>query len=344
MATKYFLKFKTEAEYKEAKKKHLKVPNVSFVVETGKTYINTESVTKENAEAGDIIAHNGNEVKYFKPEAFDKTNSPWVADAIVVVPSRHTNDGTVRAMVLNNTKLNVSWGTNQPIDTVEHYQGVITIKDYEFKIKPNGYLPLDIVTKIQNQNDEETYYGTLKPLIPSPYNNDGSKNKQYHCKGNVLSDMQGAENTEKIIEKANNDIKLFPAIDCCKDAYLPSCGELGYLIVRIDRIKYAIEQTGHKLETNQGVWSSSQFGNNGAWAVFPSTGSVFGADYNKNVKTPFCASMWNIQNEITLGDYIILYSGATVTISTADKKKKEIKLIKYGELDKALDEFKDTEY
>ena len=67
-------------------------------------------------------------------------------------------------------------------------------------------------------------------------------------------------------------------------------------------------------------------------------------DYNKNVKTPFCASMWNIQNEITLGDYIILYSGATVTISTADKKKKEIKLIKYGELDKALDEFKDTEY
>lgn len=66
--------------------------------------------------------------------------------------------------------------------------------------------------------------------------------------------------------------------------------------------------------------------------------------YNKNAKTPFCASMWNIQDDITLGEYVILYSGATVTISSADKSEKEIKLIKYGELDKALDEFKNTQY
>ena len=64
--------------------------------------------------------------------------------------------------------------------------------------------------------------------------------------------------------------------------------------------------------------------------------------YNKNKKTPFCASMWNIQKEITLGEYVKLYSGATVTIGTAQNKAVEIKLVPYGELDQALDKFKNT--
>ena len=66
--------------------------------------------------------------------------------------------------------------------------------------------------------------------------------------------------------------------------------------------------------------------------------------YNKNVKTPFCASMWNIQEDISLKEYVILYSGATVTLSTADNKMVDIKLVKYGELDKELESFKDTPY
>ncbi len=64
--------------------------------------------------------------------------------------------------------------------------------------------------------------------------------------------------------------------------------------------------------------------------------------YNKNKKTPFCASMWNIQKEITLGEYVKLYSGATVTLETAQNKAVEIKLVSYGELDQALDKFKNT--
>lgn len=70
----------------------------------------------------------------------------------------------------------------------------------------------------------------------------------------------------------------------------------------------------------------------------------FVKDYNKNVKTPLCASMWNIQEDISLKDYIILYSGATVTLSTADNKMVDIKLVKYGELDKELEKFRDTPY
>lgn len=70
----------------------------------------------------------------------------------------------------------------------------------------------------------------------------------------------------------------------------------------------------------------------------------FVVEYNKKAKTPFCASMWNIQEDISLNEYVILYSGATVTVSTADNKLVDIKLVKYGELDKELDKFKDTPY
>ena len=70
----------------------------------------------------------------------------------------------------------------------------------------------------------------------------------------------------------------------------------------------------------------------------------FVQEYNKNVKTPLCASMWNIQEDISLKEYVILYSGATVTLSTADNKLIDIKLVKYGELDKELEAFKNTPY
>ena len=301
MATKYFLKFKTEAEYKEAKKKHLKVPNVSFVVETGKAYINTESVTKENAEAGDIIAHHFNEegskeTKIFKPEAYDKADTYWSAEAIVVVPCNHTVDGTIRAMALNCVK-NISWGNNNSLKSVNHFNAVVTLKEagnQKHELSDKGYLPTDAPGKIQNPNDDETCYGMFKPFIPSPYNNDGSKNEAYHSLNefkenseNALSDMQGKENTN-IIASAIKDIKQFPAIENClnkgEDWYLPSCGELGYLAARFDRIKYALEQAGGIQIENMGVWSSTQFGANGAWIVLPFTGAVFASNYNKGLK------------------------------------------------------------
>lgn len=67
-------------------------------------------------------------------------------------------------------------------------------------------------------------------------------------------------------------------------------------------------------------------------------------EYNQNKKTPLCASMWNIQYDMTLREYIELYSGATVTFKTGDGKQKKIKLVRYGELDKAIEEFRDNNY
>ena len=91
MTTRPLFKFKTEADYKTAKKNHLVIPNVSSVEESGNVYINGRFTTKQKAEAGTIIAYHGHstgekEIKYIVPEAFDKNDPYWKADAIVVVP------------------------------------------------------------------------------------------------------------------------------------------------------------------------------------------------------------------------------------------------------------------
>lgn len=67
-------------------------------------------------------------------------------------------------------------------------------------------------------------------------------------------------------------------------------------------------------------------------------------EYNQNKKTPLCASMWNIQYNMTLREYIELYSGATVTFKIGDGKQEKIKLVKYGDLDKVIEEFKTSNY
>ena len=69
MATKHLLKFKSEADYKTAKKNHLVLPNVSSIEESGNVYINGRFTSKQKAEAGTIIAYHEHttgekEIKY----------------------------------------------------------------------------------------------------------------------------------------------------------------------------------------------------------------------------------------------------------------------------------------
>ena len=131
MSEQHLFKFQTENDYKTAMRNHLIIPNISKVVETDSTYINTKFASKESAEAGDIIVYheetNGEKtVKFMKPEAFDPNDDYWTADAIVVVPFKHTGDGTVRAMALNYASVTnpneggnreqIKWGGELPQD------------------------------------------------------------------------------------------------------------------------------------------------------------------------------------------------------------------------------------
>lgn len=232
MATKHLLKFQSEADYKTAKKNHLVLPNVSSVEETGNVYINGRFTTKEKAEAGTIIAyheHTGGEkeIKYIVPEAFDKTDPYWKADAIVVVPYSHTGDGTVRAMALNYASVDtpatggasggIVWGVkSRDIAVINNYTGGIKFTNYVDQTSSYGtnmsvYLPSDAFSGEKvNPYDTETIYTASENYAPSPYNEDGTKNDAYHSLGafasvtnNCLKDMDGKGNTFKILKTLN---------------------------------------------------------------------------------------------------------------------------------------------
>ena len=229
MATKHVLKFKTESDYKTAKKNHLILPNISSVEETGNTYINGRFTSKVKAEAGTIIAYHEHstgekEIKYIVPEAFNKNDPYWKADAIVVVPYRHTGDGTVRAMGLNYASVDtpstggdasgIVWGNYGDIAGINNYTGGIKFTNYNdqtsstYGIGNSIDLPSDAFSgdKVNPYDTETIYYSTSSNYAPSPYNEDGTKNDAYHSLGafagvtdNVLRDMDGKGNTLAIL-------------------------------------------------------------------------------------------------------------------------------------------------
>lgn len=53
-------------------------------------------------------------------------------------------------------------------------------------------------------------------------------------------------------------------------------------------------------------------------------------------KTPYCVSMWNIQNDILLKDYINLYSGMTIRYTDFNDKS-NTKLVPYSKLDEEIE-------
>ena len=133
---------------------------------------------------------------------------------------------------------------------------------------------------------------------PSPYLEDGTKNEIYHSTantGNVLADMNGKTNTEKIlvvdnggstdwqtaitITNTDRTETIHPAAQCCwrfhttgttqGDWYLPAGGELGYLVARWKVINASISKVASfgfsalsLIVIN--LWSSTEESYNGA--------------------------------------------------------------------------------
>lgn len=135
---------------------------------------------------------------------------------------------------------------------------------------------------------------------PSPYNEDGTANPDYTIPSfdgvtNALSDFDGKGNTEKILalrtdksydpsdfENGNTrQIKEedYPAATCCSlyavedlvksgEWYLPSVGELGYLIANLRKFNETLEYTNRiwvgkafPFTASEGIWSSTVYSN-----------------------------------------------------------------------------------
>ena len=181
-----------------------------------------------------------------------------------------------------------------------------------------AYLPSDhsSFNKVANPYDTKTKYynDDSKYYIPSPYNNDGTFNPNYSLTtspsstANCLADFDGYNNTKKILEvrgskdystwkpRYNNEAN-YPVASCCDmystygtnqgEWYLPSCGELGYAVVRLQAINDTISKLISAGITNASTislnyyWSSSEDSGYRARGVYFSNGYV--NYYSKNL-------------------------------------------------------------
>lgn len=134
---------------------------------------------------------------------------------------------------------------------------------------------------------------------PSPYNEDGTANPDYTITSfdgipNALSDFDGKGNTDKILELRENDYSPedfkngntrqimeadYPAATCCNlygiegltevesgKWYLPSVGELGYLIANLRKFNETLEYTNRiwvgkafPFTASEGIWTSTVY-------------------------------------------------------------------------------------
>ena len=182
-------------------------------------------------------------VRYMKPEHFNADSAKlYVPEAIVAVPYSHTGDGTVRAMSLrhmsaadpeNGSTSNTTtiWGDHVDINGITNHTGCAVVSNVALGDKSTlissitSYLPSDTFTALEVINSDSEFYWDDKTgnHAPCPYKAGGSLNRQYlgewgtngsKLTNNCLGDMNGASNTEKIIDtlsKAYLDQTLFAA-------------------------------------------------------------------------------------------------------------------------------------
>ena len=159
----------------------------------------------------------------------------------------------------------------------------------------NGYMPSDsengYFTSLTNPYDSVTMfaYDDSDHHIPSPFMNNGAFNENYSTLfttggtaiNNALSDFDGFRNTQILIKDAD----VVAAKHCAifnpgyreGEWYLPAVGELGFIMPRFKVINSklsALGTSGVQLNADLYYWSSTEYGENGAWRVVTDSGSV----------------------------------------------------------------------
>lgn len=185
-----------------------------------------------------------------------------------------------------------------------------------------AYFASDRFTTVKNPYDTKVGYsnaGSSYRYIPSPYVNNEMRNPLY-CYGkelgNAIADIDGKANTEVCLQyatsqpnwKTDSEIDneygegYYPAVCSCwryhtvgtnqGDWYLPSIGELGYLLARLNVINNSINKltgTSDKIQvyTNGFFLSSTKADTDKIHYVITSIGSISTNTNRQNVRA-FC--------------------------------------------------------
>lgn len=134
-----------------------------------------------------------------------------------------------------------------------------------------GYLPSDDFEGKPSLDLSANYRIVADTMMLSPYINN-CPNKKYY-KGKVTSactDFNGLSHTNNILPIVSLNIEAVNAVDRFRiynqihpdhveDWYIPSIGELGYLVSRYSIIKNSIDLVGGYLEQDAPIWSSTEY-------------------------------------------------------------------------------------
>lgn len=280
---------------------------------------------------------------------------------IVVIPTNHdvyyTGECGVMALLSasnrtpnegSTTNHIVPWGEDSrdigiPNFNVVARQGTMDgpPKDTVDGTSSYGYIPLmseSMKKGFECPTDPGTWYynatSSSYGYIPSPYLEDGSRNREYYkttspsSNLNALSNFNGKLWTELLIELANRQINwktadtidtqsgsgYAPAACCCwrfhtigtnqGDWYLPSSAEFGYCCVRYDKINRTISEIGRIFGTpicqllDDSYWTSSEVD----WGIARAFNLTYGSLSNKNKGSytgvrPFCTMKLDIKDK-----------------------------------------------
>lgn len=276
---KYITNFDTTSEYNSAKS-NFDLPHVSLT--------NDDMVVHYHPLVAKLYDY------LYEDGSFGKKDATKTAIGVCVIPGGALPDGKARFMSLKGMTLtspneggsdtNIYWGGyGSDIPSLTNFQTVVTGDTTAEGTSSSGYLPKN-----------GSYSNT--PHIPSPI-----KYFSAYSSAGATSDLDGKANTEKILAVDNaastawqtasaitNDkstATLHPVAQCCwrfnpgstkqGDWYLPSMGELAFIMPNFDNLQTAISDvSGVQLRANFTYWSSTEYDEGRAWGVYTNSGNV----------------------------------------------------------------------
>lgn len=240
-------------------------------------------ISKNKAKIGDIVLK-GN--KIVSPDRYNEVKNPEPI-GIVIVPQSNSTNGKITMIGLDfmsnatlegsKTPVRIIWGAKGNIPGMTYYNQVPVISDSN-KVEQSSiqstqavsYIPLsDEINgdKIPSSIEGYNYLNSATYLSPGPVLEEDKPNPLYRASSyinsnqeevsikNPLSDMNGKENTQKILANDTETNYDYPGgktdylmAKLCSlynkgdlKWYLPSCGELGYLMSNLKRVNESRE-------------------------------------------------------------------------------------------------------
>ena len=309
---KYIKKFSQVTEYQQfVGGGEYVTPNLCFITETMGLVIKPK-INNGGSEEPSVITANVGDVAYYtngeiKTVAITNWNtSLGTPIGVVVIPSNFLPDGKARILSLKavdssgnaTTSHSSMWWRSTGTDTTLTNYTKVPVVNSQQQVSDSsdyGYLPSDNFNAEQSIVDPLAYYywNDDNKQIPSPYAN-GLLNPDYCMEisgNNALSDFNGLSNTQVLVGLSTGFIAANAAWkynDGVSDTqwYLPSMGELGFMVARFKTINNTIYQLGGVVvpsNSSFGFWSSTEYGSNYAYYTYAVYGSVSRDDKGSGV-------------------------------------------------------------